>query len=161
MKQQLDAQDRRILDLLIRNSRISVSDLAQLVGLSRPAVAERIEKLQKQGVIQGYSAVTRDYPLESPITAFISARHPGLLKGRAETAVYDLSRRSEVLEVHGVAGEDCVLVKVRVKDMSALNTLLRELQQPPLSMETNTTIVLSTYFEKVSGITILEKRRDR
>ena len=159
MKQQLDVQDRKILDLVIRNARVSVSDLATEVGLSRPAVAERIEKLQKQGIIQGYTAVVRDYPVENPVTAFVAARHPGLLKGRAEGAVYELSRKGEVLEIHGVAGEDCIFIKVRVKDMNALNVLVRELQEPPLSMETKTTIVLNTYFEKVSGVLMMDKSR--
>ena len=159
MKHPLDAQDAKILDLLVRNGRASVSDVAAHVGLSRPAVAERMEKLQKQGVIQGYTAVVKDYPDENPMIAFVAARHPGLLKGRAETAVYELSRRREILEVHGVAGEDCIYMKVRVKDIAELNRLIRELQQPPLLMETRTTIVLNTYFEKVSGINVTERPR--
>ena len=159
MKHSIDAQDAKILELLVQNSRASVSDLAAHVGLSRPAVAERMEKLQKAGIIQGYTAVLKNYPNATPVVAFVAARHPGLLKGRAENAVYDLSRRSEVQEVHGVAGEDCIYMKVRVKDIAELNQLVKELQQPPLLMETRTTIVLNTYFEKVGGVVILDRPR--
>lgn len=159
MKNEMDTHDSRILDLLIQNGRMQVSDLALQVGLSRPSVAERIEKLQKLGIIRGYTTVIKDYPLENPVIAFVAARHPGMLKGRAETAVYELSRRSEVLEVHGVAGEDCIYMKVRVKDIAGLHQLIKELQQPPLLMETRTTIVLNTYFEKVGGVLIQERPR--
>lgn len=159
MKNEIDAHDTQILDLLIQNGRMQVSDLALEVGLSRPSVAERMEKLQKLGIIRGYTAVTKDYPLENPVVAFVAARHPALLKGRAEAALYDLSRRSEILEAHGVAGEDCIYMKVRVKDIAALNQLIRDLQQPPLLMETSTTIVLNTYFEKAGGVLIQERPR--
>lgn len=162
MKHPVDAQDVRILELLVKNSRASVSDLAAHVGLSRPAVAERIDKLQKSGVIQGYTTVLKNFPDANPVIAFVAARHPGPLKGRTENAVYELARRSEVLEVHGVAGDDCIYMKVRVKDIAELNELVKELQQPPLLMETKTTIVLNTYFEKVGGVVILERaRKDR
>ena len=80
-----------------------------------------------------------------------------MLAGKAESAVYELSRRKEILEVHGVAGEDCLYLKVRVKDMKELNDLVRSLQQPPLNMETKTTIAMNTYFEKVGGIVLMEK----
>ncbi len=157
MKIDIDKTDQIIIDHLERDARISISDLAEIVGLSRPAVSERIEKLQKQGVIKGFSAVIDHSVVETPVIAFVAARHPGMLMGKAEAAVYELSRKKEILEVHGVAGEDCLYLKVRVKDMKELNELVKSLQQPPLSMETKTTIVMSTYFEKLGGILLMEK----
>jgi Lrp/AsnC family leucine-responsive transcriptional regulator len=158
MKIRLDKIDQIIVDSLQRDARMSISDLAEIVKLSRPAVSERVEKLQKQGVLKGYTAVVDQYILGSPVVAFVAARHPGVLAGKAETAVYELSRRKEILEVHGVAGEDCLYLKVRVKDMKELNDLVRSLQQPPLNMETKTTIAMNTYFEKVGGIVLMEKQ---
>jgi Lrp/AsnC family leucine-responsive transcriptional regulator len=157
MKIELDKIDQIIVDHLERDARISISDLAGIVDLSRPAVSERIEKLQKQGILKGYTAVLDYEALGTPIIAFVAARHPGMLMGKAENAVYELSRRKEILEIHGVAGEDCLYLKVRVKDMKELNDLVRGLQQPPLSMETKTTIAMNTYFEKVGGILLIEK----
>ncbi|PWT93022.1 MAG: AsnC family transcriptional regulator [Acidobacteria bacterium] len=161
MKKEIDEIDRKILDILFADGRIPVSDIAGSIGLSRPAVAERIENLEEEGFIRGYTAVLKDYPLRHPVTAFVAARHPGLLKGKAEQAVFELSRKREILEVHGVAGEDCLYLKVRVKDMQDLNQLLKDLQQSPLSMETRTTIVLNTYFEKTGGIVLSEKAQKK
>ena len=152
----LDAYDWKIIDHLLRDARIQTSDLARDIGLSRPAVAERIEKLERQGIILGYTAATKE--LGSPVTAFIAARHPVLIKGKVENAVYDLSRKKEVLEVHSVAGEDCLYLKVRTRDMGELNRFIKVIQQPPLRMETRTTIVLTTYFEKVGGVILMNRR---
>ena len=157
MKPKLDESDLKILQHLQKDARSSISVLARVVGLSRPAVAERIDKLERAGIIKGYTAVIRGEAVENPIVAFIAARHRGPLTGKAEQAVYELSRRKEVLEVHGVAGEDCLYIKVRVKDMQDMNRLVSELQQTPLLMETRTTIVMNTYFEKAGGILIQER----
>jgi len=157
MKIDVDRIDQIIIDHLERDGRISISDLAEIVGLSRPAVSERIEKLQKEGIIKGFSAVIDHNVVVNQVIAFVAARHPGMLMGKAEAAVYELSRKKEILEVHGVAGEDCLYLKVRVKDMKELNELVRSLQQPPLNMETKTTIAMNTYFEKQGGILLMEK----
>jgi len=157
MKIDIDKIDQIILDHLERDGRISISDLAEIVGLSRPAVSERVEKLLKEGVIKGFSAVIDHNVVENPVIAFVAARHPGLMSGKAEAAVYELSRKKEILEVHGVAGEDCLYLKVRVKDMKELNELVRSLRQAPLNMETKTTIAMNTYFEKLGGILLMEK----
>ncbi|HET6266627.1 MAG TPA: Lrp/AsnC family transcriptional regulator [Acidobacteriota bacterium] len=161
MKLKLDESDLKILQHLQKDARSSISVLAHLVGLSRPAVAERIEKLERAGIIKGYTAVIKGDGVENPIVAFIAARHRGLLTGKAEQAVYELSRKKEVLEVHGVAGEDCLYIKVRVKDMQDMNRLVRELQQPPLLMETRTTIAMNTYFEKAGGILIQDRAKEK
>ncbi len=160
MNIKLDRIDQIIVDHLERDARMSVSDLAEIVELSRPAVSERIEKLQRQGVLKGYTAVVDHNTLGTPVVAFVTARRPGLWVGKAETAVYELFRRKEILEVHGVAGEDCLYLKVRVKDMKELNDLVRGLQQPQLNMDIRTiTIVMNTYFEKVGGIVLMEKQK--
>jgi Lrp/AsnC family leucine-responsive transcriptional regulator len=160
MKTELDKIDQILVDHLERDARISISDLANIVNLSRPAVSERIEKLQKQGVLKGYAAVVDHNLLGNSVIAFVAARYDGgkWPLGKTELAIYELSRRKEILEVHGVAGEDCLYLKVRVKGMKELNELVRSLQYPPLNMETRTTIAMNTYFEKVGGIVLMEKQ---
>ncbi|HSE41143.1 MAG TPA: Lrp/AsnC family transcriptional regulator [Acidobacteriota bacterium] len=159
MKTELDKIDQILVEHLERDARISISDLADIVDLSRPAVSERIEKLQKLGVLKGYAAVVNHNTLGNPVIAFIAARHhSGMINEKQEQAVYELSRRKEILEVHGVAGEDCLYLKVRVKDMKELNELVSSLQQPPLSMATRTTIAMITYFQKVGGIVLMGKQ---
>ena len=70
--------DKYILEKLYEDARISYAQLAEEVGLSRPAVAERIKKLEQKNIIKGYSAVLNPEALGQSITAFISGRHQGI-----------------------------------------------------------------------------------
>ena len=88
------------------------------------------------------------------VTAFISARSLGHLGEQEQRSLDDLAERSEVEELHNVAGDDCYLLKVRTPDIAGLNRIVRWLNGPPLGFTTNTTIVLGTYFEKVGGVVV-------
>ncbi|MCU1227368.1 MAG: transcriptional regulator, AsnC family [Acidobacteria bacterium] len=152
MAVELDDYDLNILGLLLRDGRTPASQLADRVGLSRPAVAERIEKLERNGVIRGTTVVVEPSAIGREITAFVSAR--GDLTPKGWKAFEELMRSDEVLEVHTVAGDDCFLVKVRTGSISSLNTLVAKLTAPPLSLSTRTTIVMQTHCEKIGGITL-------
>lgn len=154
----LDDLDRKILDLLLRDGRAPASQLADQVGLSRPAVAERIEKLERAGVIRGTTVVLDPEPLGLAVTAFIAARGPQL-DAKAQRHFRELMKREEVLEVHTVAGDDCYFIKVRTDSIPSLNAILNELTSPPVSLATRTTIVMETHFEKVGGIVLGAKER--
>jgi Lrp/AsnC family leucine-responsive transcriptional regulator len=153
MAVELDDLDRKILELLLRDGRTPASQIADQVGLSRPAVAERIEKLERQGVIRGTTAVLEPAPLGRVVTAFVSARGPRL-EADAWQRFREIMRGDEVLEVHTVAGDDCFLIKVRTDSIPTLNVIVNELTSPPLSLSTRTTIVMETHCEKVGGITL-------
>ena len=154
----LDALDRRIVDRLVRDGRTPASQIADEVGLSRPAVAERIEKLERQGVIRGTTAVVEPTALGHTVTAFIAARG-ATLSTKAWQAFRSVMRGEEVLEVHTVAGDDCYLVKVRTDSITSLNALVSKLTSPPLSLATRTTIVMQTHCEKVGGIMLGEDKQ--
>ena len=155
----LDDLDHKILDLLLRDGRAPASQLADQVGLSRPAVAERIEKLERAGVVRGTTVVLDPESLGRAVTAFVAARGPKL-DARAWRSFRELMNREEVLEVHTVAGDDCYFIKVRTDSIPSLNALLNELSSAPLSLSTRTTIVMETHCEKVGGITLgLKERR--
>ena len=154
----LDDLDRKILDLLLRDGRAPASQLADQVGLSRPAVAERIEKLERAGVIRGTTVVLDPNALGRPVTAFVAARGP-TLDAKATKHFRELMERDDVLEVHTVAGEDCYLVKVRTDSIPSLNLILNELSSAPLSLSTRTTIVMETHCEKVGGIVLGKEPR--
>lgn len=147
----LDELDRSILELLLRDGRTPTAQIAEQVGLSRPAVADRLEKLERQGVVRGTTVVIDPRALGQSVTAFISARGPNL-SASAEKKFRELMRREEVLEAHTVAGDDCYLLKVRAESIGALNTLVQELSAAPLALATKTTIVMETHCEKVGGI---------
>ena len=151
----LDEQDLRIVGLLLKDGRTPAAQIAEQVGLSRPAVADRIAKLEQQGVIRGTTVVVDHTALGQEITAFIAAR--GGPSPKSSKAFRDLMAEDEVLEVHIVAGEDCYFIKVRTDSIASLNTLVNKLTAPPLSLSTRTTIVMETYCEKVGGITLGDK----
>jgi len=152
----LDDLDVRILGELVRDGRSPVSQLAEAVGLSRPAVAERIDKLERLGVIRGTTAVVDPNSVGKTVTAFVSARGSVQLTPKAKKAFDQLLRSDEVLEAHTVAGDDCYLLKVRTASIASLNALVGTLTAPPLSLSTKTTIVMRTHCEKVGGILLGE-----
>jgi Lrp/AsnC family leucine-responsive transcriptional regulator len=151
MAVELDDLDRKIVDLLLTDARTPVAQIAEQIGLSRPAVADRLSRLERQGVIRGTTAVVAPAALGDVVTAFVAARGPQLSPAGWKR-FRDVMRRPEVLEVHTVAGDDCYLMKVRAVSIAALNTLVQELTTTPISFATRTTIVMETHCEKVGGI---------
>jgi Lrp/AsnC family leucine-responsive transcriptional regulator len=151
MAVELDELDLRIVTLLLKDGRTPAAQIAEQIGLSRPAVADRLDKLERQGVVRGTTAVIDPVALGRNITAFVSARG-ATLSSPAWKKFRELMGRDEVLEVHTVAGEDCYLMKVRAESIGALNTLVQQLSSAPLSLATRTTIVMQTHCEKVGGI---------
>jgi len=151
MAVELDELDLRIVNLLLSDGRTPAAQIAEQIGLSRPAVADRLDKLERQGVIRGTTAVIDPTALGRSITAFVAARG-ATLSGTAWKKFRELMQRDEVLEVHTVAGEDCFLLKVRAGSIGGLNTLVQQLSAAPLSLATRTTIVMETHCEKIGGI---------
>ena len=151
MAVELDELDLKIVHLLLKDARTPAAQIAEQIGLSRPAVADRLDKLERLGVIRGTTAVIDPTALGRAVTAFIAARG-GHLSGASWKKFRELMQRDEILEVHTVAGEDCYLMKVRAESIGALNTLIQQLTEAPLSLSTRTTIVMETHCEKVGGI---------
>lgn len=142
----MDATDLRIVDMLQRNGRATQLELAKAVGLSQPAVAERIKKLEERGVIIGYVARVDAAQLGVDITAFIGVgiEHPKFFDGFAKK----VKGLDEVLECHRVAGEESYMLKVKTRNTRTLDRLLVEvLRQIPGVTRTQTTIVLASIKE--------------
>jgi len=142
----MDDRDRKILDLIQRDAKLPQAQLARKVGLSAAAVNERLKKLEQTGAIRRYTAVVDPSALGSDITAFVEVfiEHP-----RYEPAFLKrVLELDEVQECHHITGEFSLLLKVRVRDMKALeNLLLRQLNTPEGVRQTRTVIVLSTIKE--------------
>jgi Lrp/AsnC family leucine-responsive transcriptional regulator len=147
----LDDLDLRIVSLLLKEGRTPAAQIADQIGLSRPAVADRLEKLERHGVIRGTTAVVDPAALGKAITAFVAARGP-TMSPTGWRKFQDLMQREEILEVHTVAGEDCYLMKVRTKSIGDLNELVQSITAFPISLATRTTIVMQTHCEKIGGI---------
>lgn len=142
---QFDAIDEKLLEMLQENGRVSQHDLARSVGLSAPAVAERVRKLEDRGIVRGYRAVLDPRALGLDITAFIAV-------GIAGSKYYPEFRRRvgevpEVQECHSVTGQGSHLLKVRVANTAGLERLLAEMQAWPGVQGTTTSLVLSTVKE--------------
>ena len=142
----LDEIDAAIVEILQANARVSQADIARTVGLAPSAVLERIRKLEGRGIVTGYAALVSPAAVDRRLLAFVSVRttdRPG--EARVGQALADLP---EVLEVHHVAGDDCLLLKIRVRDAAHLSQILRERLGPIEGISsTRTTIVLETVKE--------------
>jgi len=136
--------DKEILNLVQRDARISNAEVARQVGLAPSAVLERLRKLEDRGLIKGYTANLAAKELGFGITVFVSVRTTDC----GSDAGAAISEIPEVLEVHDVAGEDCLLLKIRTKDTDELGKLLRErIKAVPSVISTRTTVVLETFKE--------------
>lgn len=150
----LDQIDHHILKSLLSDGRAPAAQIAEQIGLSRPAIAERIEKLERAGVIRGTTAVIDPLSMGKEVTAFVSARKSGPMDARTMRAFRAVMGQEEILEAHTVAGDDCFLIKVRTDSIQTLNAIVNRMTAPPLSLSTRTTIVMETHCEKVGGIAL-------
>lgn len=142
----IDEISLKILKILQKKARIPNVEVARQVGMAPSAVLERIRKLEKQGFIDGYEVRLNPCRFRRQQVAFITvAADSGT---DIPTLGKKLARLPEVQEVHHVAGQDGLLVKVRVADTEALGRLLHQTLSKIESVKTtHTAIVMSTYKE--------------
>ena len=141
-----DDIDLHILELLQANARETQAEIARAVGLAPSAVLERVRKLEARGALRGYVAQIDPKAIGLGLLAFVAVRSDEA--GTENQIARALGEHPEVLEVHHVAGDDCYLVKVRVRDAEDLGQLLRtRIGRIPGVRSTRTTVVLETVKE--------------
>ncbi|MEM1314557.1 MAG: Lrp/AsnC family transcriptional regulator [Pseudomonadota bacterium] len=134
----LDAADRRILALLAEDARLPVAEAARRVGLSAPAVGERIRRLEEAGVILGWRAEVSSAALGRPLEALLRVRPvPGELPRVAKI----LAETPQITRCDRVTGEDCFLARAALRSVQELETVIDRLI--PYAM-TNTSLIQST-----------------
>jgi Lrp/AsnC family leucine-responsive transcriptional regulator len=134
----LDAVNRRLLRELQADARLSLAELARRVGLSAPAVGERLQRLQEAGVVRGYRAELDPAALGLPLGVIIRVRPAaGELPKVAELA----RQTPEVVECHRITGEDCFFMKLQVRDVAHLEEVIDRFL---LFGQTTTSIVQSS-----------------
>lgn len=142
----LDSIDLKIIDILQSNGRITNSQLASEVGISPPAMLERVKRLENAGVIRQYVALVEPRFLGKEVFALVSitlAMHQLQSIDDFTQQILDLE---EVLECHHVTGEDDFVLKIAVKNISAYEDLvLHKLTRIPGVSKMKTSIVLSTF----------------
>jgi Lrp/AsnC family transcriptional regulator, leucine-responsive regulatory protein len=141
----VDAIDRLLLDLLRGNARMSYAELARQIGLSAPAVHERIAKLEAAGTIRGYHADVEPEAVGLGVTAIIGVvQESGVDVDDVLTALY---RLPEIETCYFMAGEESFLLTVRVGTIAELESLIVRLNRTPGVARTRTAIALSTKWE--------------
>jgi Lrp/AsnC family leucine-responsive transcriptional regulator len=145
---QLDAIDRKLLDLLQADGRMSQQDLADAVGLSSPATGERIRKLVQRGIIKYFCAVLDAGALGHDVTAFISVSIDG--SESFPDFVRHAKETPEVMECHAITGSGSHMLKVRTLNTASLEKLLALIQSWPGVSSTTTSVVLSVAKESLS-----------
>ncbi|MGY1737879.1 Lrp/AsnC family transcriptional regulator [Geodermatophilus sp. SYSU D00684] len=145
----IDAVDRQLIDLLRANGRASIAELARQVGLSAPAVHERVGKLEASGVVLGYRAVVDPAALGLDVTALIGVIESDAVDDTGVEAA--LRAMPEVEDCWRVAGSEGYVLKVRVTDIPALEAAINALNRIEGVARTRTTVVLSTKWEGRTG----------
>jgi len=137
-KKLLDKISWKILRQLQQNARLSYAELGRRVGLTTPAVAERVKRLEEAGIITGYCAEINAAKIGLPITAFIRMS----ISGVDYSKIVKVAENSgEVLECHRGTGGDSFILKVAVSDVGHLQTLIDKFTPNGI---TTTSIVLSS-----------------
>ena len=141
-----DATDRAILELLQDNCKQPLAAIGAKVGLSAPAIVDRIHKLEEAGVITGYTALLDARRLGMDVTAFIGVAtdRPGAL-GEVEREV---AAMDEVLECHHVTGAHSLMLKVKTRSTETLEELIERIRGLGGVARTETMVVLSSHFER-------------
>ncbi|HZN72378.1 MAG TPA: Lrp/AsnC family transcriptional regulator [Micromonosporaceae bacterium] len=141
----LDHIDRRLVELLRGNARLSYAELARQVGLSAPAVHERVGKLEVAGVIRAYRADIEPEVIGLGVTALIGVVQASGTE--TDDVVSALREQAEIESCYFLAGDESFLLKVRVGTMGELEQLITRLNRIPGVASTRTTIALSTKWE--------------
>ncbi len=142
----MDNTDLQILKILQKKARVPNVEVARKIGMAPSAVLERIKKLEALGVIEGYEVRLNPNMFNGSMIAFIQIKVT--MTAQLIKTGERLSKIEQIQEVHFLAGEDCLLVKLRVADNSELETILRtQIANLDIVKETKTFIALSTFKE--------------
>ncbi len=143
---QIDHIDTLILNELIDNARESASNIADRVGMSIPAVTERIKKLQDSGVITGYNVVIDNEKIGMDVSALITIISES--SAYFEDVVSEADVNPNVISCYTTTGSGSHILLVSTKNTSSLERLLRDIQSWPGVKRTETQLILSSYKTK-------------
>ena len=140
---QIDRIDRRILDVLQRQGRLPMTELAQEVGLSTSPVTERVRRMERAGIITGYQARVDPAALGRPLLVFVELTLSSKSGELFEKLRAELLHEPRVLECHLVSGRFDYLIKARLSAMSEYRELLAQiLKKIPVPAQSNSYVVM-------------------
>jgi Lrp/AsnC family leucine-responsive transcriptional regulator len=138
----IDFTDRRILSALLSKGRSTFAELAAQVGLTAPTVHDRVKKLERGGIIEGYTAIINPASLGYEITALVHI----VTDARVASAEYEeqLSDISEIQKCYSVAGEETYVVIVLTRSPKTLEKVLQRIKSTPGTVSTKASVILSS-----------------
>ena len=148
---ELDRMDRKILDILQRDGRISMTDLAQQIGLSTSPCSERVKRMERAGVISGYQARVSPKALGKSLLVFVE-----ITLSSKSAEVFDKVREEllhvpDVQECHLVSGSFDYLVKARLGGMDEYRSLLGDvLKKLPVTAQSHSYVVMEEVKESLA-----------
>ena len=142
----MDQIDQQIVALLRENARRSFQDIGQRVSLSAPAVKRRVDRLEVEGVIRGYSANVDPSAIGWDTHAFVELFCEGRISGEEVSAA--VSEYPEVEAAYTIAGAPSAILHLRAADTRHLEDALERVRDTPGVIRTQTQVVLSTLFER-------------
>jgi DNA-binding Lrp family transcriptional regulator len=156
---ELDDIDHRILDLLRRNARRTVADIAAKVNLTAAPVKRRIERLERLGVIVGYTTAVDEAKLAGSVEAFTELQFAG--NTDFEVIVGTASEIPEVQELFTTAGDTDALARIRVRDVEHLKNVVNRLRRSPHVTGTRTLMVLDSWTRSAASPSVSSRTRAR
>ena len=153
---QIDNKDLLILNKLITNARESASNIADSVGMSIPAVAERIKKLQESGIIMGFNVDIDRKKLNMDVSAFITVISES--SAYFEDVVKQANENPYVRKCYTTTGSGSHILHVTTENSTSLERLLRIIQSWPGVKRTETQLILNSY-KNVTPLKLSEKER--
>jgi len=141
----MDATDRKLLAIMAEDASIAYRDLGEKLGLSAPSVYERVKKLKKEGAIKRTTIEIDGEAIGCPLLAFVHVTTEGWGKTPQMLA---MSEDPRVEELHSVAGDSCMILKVRCEGTQALEHLLKRVYDIPGVRSTRSYIALNTFLER-------------
>jgi Lrp/AsnC family transcriptional regulator, leucine-responsive regulatory protein len=143
----VDAVDRQIINHLVRNARASLTNIARAVSLSVPAVKRRVDRLERDGVIRGYTALI-DEPGAHKLHALVELFCTG--HAQREDIIRLVEERLEVLVAFTASGDCDVVMLVQTDDTDHLESLLLDLRRHPLITQTRSRVMLNTLMGRIA-----------
>lgn len=141
----MDETDRKLLALLAEDASRTYAELGQLVHLTAPAVHERVKRLKRDGVIEGIVARVNAEAINCPLLAFV---HVDTSVWGMQPEIERLQSQADVEEIHTVAGDTSLVLKVRMRDTKALEAFLAHLYTFEWVKATRSYVVLNSHLER-------------
>ncbi len=144
----MDELDRRIITLLEQDGRITHEDIGKQLHISRPTVHQRVAKLEREGILRGYRAIVDWSSTGERVKALIFVKLKCSDYQSAMKRIVSLQLPGVTLQdCHRLAGEWCIMLRVRVCDPRDITILIDEMVKDDAVVETSTTFILDTLME--------------